>query len=69
MLVLLHHIVKHADMYMYPVFNNICVICWIFVCLSQRKTPDDEAKYWMECGLDQEGFSLKYISDYKGKQI
>ncbi|KAL3848008.1 hypothetical protein ACJMK2_018893, partial [Sinanodonta woodiana] len=33
---------------------------------SKHKDPGKDAEWWCHVGLDKDGFSLKYISDYKG---
>ena len=29
-------------------------------------SPDAEAEFYCQAGLDKDGFDIKYISDYKG---
>ena len=38
--------------------------------MQKRKlsTPEEDCIFWVEAGLDKEGFTVKYISDYKGRQ-
>lgn len=33
---------------------------------KSRLSPDAEAKFFCEAGLDKDGFEVKYLSDYKG---
>ena len=40
----------------------------IFFSQKSRLSPDSEAKFFCEAGLDKDGFEVKYISDYKGIQ-
>ncbi|KAL3863206.1 hypothetical protein ACJMK2_004972 [Sinanodonta woodiana] len=35
---------------------------------SKHKDPGKDAEWWCHVGLDRDGFSLKYISDYKGME-
>ena len=32
----------------------------------KRLCPDSEAEFYIQAGIDKEGFEVKYISDYKG---
>jgi hypothetical protein len=44
----------------------ICFIIYIFKRKKKRRTPKEDAEFWFERGVDQEGFAKKFISREKG---
>ena len=49
---------EFLSLYAFNLFNALLQL--------KRLCPDSEAEFYIQAGIDKEGFEVKYIFDYKG---